>query len=520
MKHSPGLAANPPRRSGDTLTWIGGADRAILQAAPTNRSSFSQMGLVVLATAGLGVLSMSFALHNGLHLPVPLAVMGGLIWGCIIAVIDRFLVMNLKLRGGLAKAFVVVGLRVAIAALLGIVISTPLVLQIFEKEISAQVVRDNLDKSVSDGKVAAETPESKQLNETKAKIVEDENTLRGILPAADSPEIKSQQEYLEKARQDAKTAQDAADTKYRAWQCELYGSSCEGSTSIPGNGNLARAREAEYKAAKQQADTANDAVTKAETAVTSTRESASTQGRDALKKAQDAANAELPGLRQRANELQAFVNGNVNNVSTMNSNDKGILAQIVALGHLNNSSSAAAMTHYSVSRPALHDRIASCPREGPDQYGAAIGLRAYPRRRRRRGRREREDRKAPGSARPRRDRAASRGRRQEGRRGRRRHARARAGPRRQGQQAGREGDGEDSRRRIGPVGTRCPEDTADRGRSGNERNRSQWDHAARDHAAATVPPAPQPTTGAPNTVRSKFNLPNGKKIGSTNGSTP
>ncbi|WP_326946647.1 DUF4407 domain-containing protein [Amycolatopsis sp. NBC_01307] len=519
MKHSPGLAANPPRRSGDTLTWIGGADRAILQAAPTNRSSFSQMGLVVLATAGLGVLSMSFALHNGLHLPVPLAVMGGLIWGCIIAVIDRFLVMNLKLRGGLAKAFVVVGLRVAIAALLGIVISTPLVLQIFEKEISAQVVRDNLDKSVSDGKVAAETPESKQLNETKAKIVEDENTLRGILPAADSPEIKSQQEYLEKARQDAKTAQDAADTKYRAWQCELYGSSCEGSTSIPGNGNLARAREAEYKAAKQQADTANDAVTKAETAVTSTRESASTQGRDALKKAQDAANAELPGLRQRANELQAFVNGNVNNVSTMNSNDKGILAQIVALGHLNNSSSAAAMTHYSVAGllfmiellpvlvkvltsmgpPSAYERIRDVA-EDADVENARIEKRREARDRDEIERRAAEDVKKDGAV------------------------------------------VDDMRAREQDLGVKANKRVAKEMEKILDAALAQW---ARDvqktlqtaagagtngtavngiagpgSPAATVPPAPQPTTGAPNTVRSKFNLPNGKKIGSTNGSTP
>ncbi|WP_372667990.1 DUF4407 domain-containing protein [Amycolatopsis kentuckyensis] len=336
------------RRFGDALVWIGGADRVILQAAPTNRASFVQMGLVVLGTAGLGIVSMSFALHNGMQLSVPLAVSGGLLWGFLIAVIDRFLIMNVKLRNGFRKAVAVVGVRMTIAALLGIVISTPLVLQIFQDEIAKQVVRDNLSQAARDGKLAEETPSAKELKEVRTKIAIDENTLRGLLPAVTFPEVEIQQDYLDKARQSYESARGLAESKYRSWQCELYGSSCEGSTHVAGNGNLAKAREGEYRAAQRRADSASTAVAEAEAALTEARQAAATQARDAFRQAQDAAIAELPVLRQRANQLQAEVNGNVDSVDKTNADDGGLLAQIVALGHLNDNSSAA-LAHYMVA---------------------------------------------------------------------------------------------------------------------------------------------------------------------------
>jgi hypothetical protein len=237
MTHPKGPTAIAPRRRfSDALTWVGGADRAILLTAPTNRGSFVQMGLVVLATGGLAVLSMSFALHNGMHLSVPLSVFGGLAWGCVIAVIDRFLIMNLNLRGGVWKSVAVIGVRMCIAALLGIVISTPLVLQIFEREIAAQISTNNVEDTVATGETIGETPVAEQLQQVRDKIAVHENALRGVLPAADSPEVQARQDYLDKARQTYNTARDFADQKYRAWQCELYGSSCEGSTNAPGNG--------------------------------------------------------------------------------------------------------------------------------------------------------------------------------------------------------------------------------------------------------------------------------------------
>jgi hypothetical protein len=521
MTHTKGAATAPRRRFSDTLTWIGGADRTILLTAPTNRGSFVQMGLVILATAGLGVMSMSFALRNGLHLPVPLSVFGGLVWGCVIAVIDRFLIMNLNLRGGLWKSLAVIGVRVGIAALLGIVISTPLVLQIFHDEIAAQIATNNIKDATSAGKLIDGTPAAEQLKEVREKIASHEASLRGVLPAVDSPEIKSRQDYLDQARLAYDSARNLAEQKYRAWQCELYGSSCEGSTNVPGNGNLAKAREAEYRTAQGQADAASQAVAQAEADLQAARDSASSQGQSALKQAQDVARAELPGLREREKQLLTVYSSTVDNVTDKNSHNTGLLAQIVALGDLGDDDAAAAMTHYAVAGllfmielmpvlvkvltslgpPSAYERNRDAA-EDTDVENAKVEKRRKVRQRDEDERRAAEEVKKEGAV------------------------------------------VDDMRSREQGLGIKANERVAKEMEKVLDAALAQWSRDVQNtlHNVAGAPTngavngvggtaphsgkthgqpkgAPQPTAGG-QTVRSKFNLPNGKNIGPMNGSTP
>jgi len=60
------------------LAWLGGANNDILDKVPTERSRFVQMALVLLTTSGIGVLSMMFALNDGVHTSFPVAVIGGI----------------------------------------------------------------------------------------------------------------------------------------------------------------------------------------------------------------------------------------------------------------------------------------------------------------------------------------------------------------------------------------------------------------------------------------------------------
>ena len=77
------------------LAWLGGANNDILDAVPTERTRFVQMALVLLTTSGIGTLSMMFALNDGVHTPLPVAIIGGIVWGFIILNIDRFLVLSM-----------------------------------------------------------------------------------------------------------------------------------------------------------------------------------------------------------------------------------------------------------------------------------------------------------------------------------------------------------------------------------------------------------------------------------------
>ncbi|MTD54791.1 DUF4407 domain-containing protein [Amycolatopsis pithecellobii] len=341
-------ARRKSRRISDGLTWLGGADREILALARSGRNQFVQMGLVVLATAGLGVLSMGFALYRGLHLHPVLAVLGGLVWGCVIGVIDRFLITSLSLRGGFGRVATVIGIRIVIAALLGFIISTPLVLQVFQREIQAQMVVANATNSKSFGDALNTTPLVNDLNQVRADIATQEAALRGQIPAAVTPEMQAREQYLKQAQDTLNSRRAISDQKYRAWQCELYGSSCEGSTNVAGNGNLAKAREKEYQDALAQTNDAQQDVTSAETALAKARDAASNQGGAALKHAQDTANTELPGLRAREAELQRQYNDAVDLGTKTNQDNTGLLAQIVALDDLGAHSAEARLAHIAV----------------------------------------------------------------------------------------------------------------------------------------------------------------------------
>src|SRR3954447_23537139 len=89
---------------GTRLAQLGGANLQILPNVPSAKGRFIQMGLVLLSTAGLAVLSMSFALIEGLKSAPWLAVPLAFIWGFIILNIDRLLIQNIKAGNSTRRA--------------------------------------------------------------------------------------------------------------------------------------------------------------------------------------------------------------------------------------------------------------------------------------------------------------------------------------------------------------------------------------------------------------------------------
>lgn len=344
--------AGPGRGPGGALAWLGGADRETLLLARTGRNQFIQMGLVIVATAGLGALSMMFALFNALHLDMGPAILGGLIWGCVVAVLDRFLVVSLNLRGGPWRATAIIGVRVLIAAVLGFVISTPLVLQVFQPEIQAQIAVSNAAASGDFANVLDATGTAEELTRVRAEIATNEAVLAGQLPGdGTSPvqaDVQNKQEYLRQAQERATAVQQDSDQKYRAWQCELYGESCEGSTGEAGNGSLAQAREQAYRETLPQLEQARQAVTDAASALEAVRQQQSTQGDDALAQAQEAAKAALGPLRERERTLQDKYNELLDAGSQANQDNTGLLAQLTALSALGANSTEAGLAHWGI----------------------------------------------------------------------------------------------------------------------------------------------------------------------------
>lgn len=135
------------RRIGDGLAGLAGARTDILAVAPGARSKFVALGGVLLSTGALAVLSMTFAVHMALGVWWPFALLVGLGWGAVVVNLDRMLLVGMAHDASLKRNLVLAVPRVGLALVLGVVIATPLTLQVFHKEIDTQVVALQAEKS-------------------------------------------------------------------------------------------------------------------------------------------------------------------------------------------------------------------------------------------------------------------------------------------------------------------------------------------------------------------------------------
>src|SRR5918996_4217591 len=127
------------RRLGDGLAVLGGARPDVLEAAPGARPRFVALGGVLLSTGGLAVVSMAFAVAMALGVWWPLALLVGLGWGAVVVNLDRMLLVGMAHDSSLKRNLILAVPRVGLALILGAVIATPLTLQVFHKEIDAEI---------------------------------------------------------------------------------------------------------------------------------------------------------------------------------------------------------------------------------------------------------------------------------------------------------------------------------------------------------------------------------------------
>ena len=122
---------------GKFLIALSGARPEILARCPTERVKFQSLGWAILITSAMATVSMWFALTSVMGFNAVLAFPVAVIWGLIIMGIDRWLVTSMPIDGSRKWAMAIP--RVVLALLLGSLISTPIVLRIFQSEINNQI---------------------------------------------------------------------------------------------------------------------------------------------------------------------------------------------------------------------------------------------------------------------------------------------------------------------------------------------------------------------------------------------
>ena len=120
------------------LMICSGANIHMLRKAPSEWNKFSGIGGIVLFTAAFASLSAGYALFTVFD-NVYVAIGFGLLWGLMIFNLDRYIVSSIKKTGTVWNQVLMAIPRLILATFLGIIISKPLELKIFEKEVNKQL---------------------------------------------------------------------------------------------------------------------------------------------------------------------------------------------------------------------------------------------------------------------------------------------------------------------------------------------------------------------------------------------
>lgn len=129
--------------------WVcAGANRKVLRQCPTDYAKYAGIGGTILFTALMAMLSGGYALYTVFD-DERTAILFGVFWGLLIFNLDRFIVNTMYSDGKVTiswKEFTSGLPRIVMAIFLGIVISTPLELRIYESEIDVRIAEDAAQK--------------------------------------------------------------------------------------------------------------------------------------------------------------------------------------------------------------------------------------------------------------------------------------------------------------------------------------------------------------------------------------
>ena len=133
-----------------------GSDTEILKdCSPGERTKFAGIGATVFFTAVMAFLAGGYALYTVFD-NVYTALFFGLLWGLLIFNLDRYIVSTIKKRDNKWNEIWQATPRIILAVIIAVVISKPLELKIFEKEIDRVLLEQKNDLTLANKNQIAE----------------------------------------------------------------------------------------------------------------------------------------------------------------------------------------------------------------------------------------------------------------------------------------------------------------------------------------------------------------------------
>ena len=146
-----------------------GADKNLLEGCSEGeQTKYAGIGATVFFTAVMAFIAASYALFTVFD-NIYYASFFGFIWGLLIFNLDRFIVSTIRKRDKIGSEFLQATPRIILAMIIAIVISKPLEIKIFEKEINTVLLKEKNDLALANKKQVANYFKT-DLDKNKAEI--------------------------------------------------------------------------------------------------------------------------------------------------------------------------------------------------------------------------------------------------------------------------------------------------------------------------------------------------------------
>ena len=146
-----------------------GADNEILEGCSQGeQTKYAGIGATVFFTAVMAFIASAYALFTVFDSVYP-ALLFGLVWSLLIFNLDRFIVSTIRKRDKFGSEFLQATPRIILAIIIAIVISKPLEIKIFEKEINTVLLKEKNAMALENKKEVANYFKS-DLDKNKGEI--------------------------------------------------------------------------------------------------------------------------------------------------------------------------------------------------------------------------------------------------------------------------------------------------------------------------------------------------------------
>ncbi|TDQ15259.1 uncharacterized protein DUF4407 [Algoriphagus boseongensis] len=205
--------------------FCSGANFQILKRTPTESNKYIGIGATVFFTGVLAALAAGYALYTVFQEWLP-AVFFGMLWGLMIFNLDRFIVSSMRKKENAWAEWKLAIPRLVLAVLLALVISKPLELKMFEREIN------------------------RKLDEKKTEFIAQSkaNLAKGF------PEIQELEAKIDTLKKEVSNSEAFRDQVQKEYDAERFGEKTSSTSGIVGLGTNAKKKEQQLDAAQVALD--------------------------------------------------------------------------------------------------------------------------------------------------------------------------------------------------------------------------------------------------------------------------